>query len=35
MGTVGPAAIIAVSIIVGALVVSIMTALLSITEVAT
>ena len=35
MGTVGPAAIIAVSIIVGALIVSIMTALLSITEVAT
>jgi general secretion pathway protein F len=35
MGAVGPAAIIAVSMIVGALVVSIMTALLSITEVAT
>jgi general secretion pathway protein F len=35
MGTVGPAAIIVVSIVVGALVVSIMTALLSITEVAT
>jgi general secretion pathway protein F len=34
MGTVGPAAIIVVSIVVGALVVSIMTALLSITEVA-
>jgi general secretion pathway protein F len=35
MGTVGPAAIIVVSIVVGALVVSIMTALLSITEIAT
>jgi general secretion pathway protein F len=35
MGTVGPMAIIVVSIIVGALVVSIMTALLSITELAT
>jgi general secretion pathway protein F len=35
MGTVGPAAIIVVSIVVGALIVSIMTALLSITEVAT
>jgi general secretion pathway protein F len=35
MGTVGPVAIIVVSVVVGALVVSIMTALLSITELAT
>jgi general secretion pathway protein F len=35
MGTIGPAAIIVVSIVVGTLIVSIMTALLSITEVAT
>ena len=35
MGAVGPATIILVSIIIGALIVSIMTALLSITELAT